>query len=134
MSVLEAARIADVNTKTWRALEEGTRATRDSRYASIERALNWRPGSVNTVLDGGEPTPAPPHDPNTETAARQPVDPYLDPATGERYSDPTEQGVWDLAGIPLDTRRELIFIIRAKRAAASDSDHPGGTGATRHAS
>lgn len=44
-------------------------------------------------------------------------DSYTDPETGETYTDADEQALWDLNGLSMDTRRELIYYLRTKRAA-----------------
>lgn len=40
-----------------RAFEEGNRTTDSSRIAALEADLEWAPGSVVEILNGGEPTP-----------------------------------------------------------------------------
>lgn len=47
---------AGVSYETVRALKSGTVIRQDSLYA-IERALCWRPGSVQRIREGGEPIP-----------------------------------------------------------------------------
>lgn len=101
LSITAAAGRAGLNPKTWGWLESGARATRETAWAAIERALRWAPGSVATVLAGGDPTPHP--------------DPHHDLTTGETYTDPAEQALWDL-NLPPDTRRALIAYLRAYRS------------------
>jgi hypothetical protein len=60
LSVREAARRAGVMRPTWTGLEQGSRRTADYNFAAMERTLDWRPGSFESVLGGGEPTPAGP--------------------------------------------------------------------------
>ncbi len=55
LSVRQAADAAHVARGTWTALEEGARRTADNNYAGIERALNWTPGSITNILNGGAP-------------------------------------------------------------------------------
>lgn len=110
-SINEAAQAAEVNPKTWQALERGTRAIRDHSYAGIERALRWRPGSIDTILDGGEPA----SDDQTQISSDSL---YVDPHTGELYRDETERQLWDLDRLPEETRRRLIYYVRAERQAA----------------
>lgn len=109
----DAARAAELNLKTWQSLERGTRVTRDSSYAGIERTLQWAPGSIETILDGGEPTPA-----GGSTATQAPDDSlYRDPLTGELYQDEAERDLWVLDRLPAETRRRLIYFVRAERQA-----------------
>jgi transcriptional regulator with XRE-family HTH domain len=57
LSVRAAAQAAEMDRNTWSYLEDGTKKTAEFKYAGIERALQWEPGSVTAVLEGGEPTP-----------------------------------------------------------------------------
>lgn len=59
LSLSAAARLAGVDRATWTGSERGTRQTETYNYASIERALKWVPGSVETVLAGGDPIELP---------------------------------------------------------------------------
>ncbi|MEV5629133.1 helix-turn-helix domain-containing protein [Micromonospora tulbaghiae] len=60
LSVRKAAESAEMDRNTWSYLEDGSRRTAEFKYAGIERALRWAPGSVAAILGGGEPTPADP--------------------------------------------------------------------------
>jgi hypothetical protein len=55
--VRAAAKLAGIDRDTWAAIEEGTRNTQPSKYAGIERALGWGAGSIEAILDGGDPKP-----------------------------------------------------------------------------
>jgi hypothetical protein len=46
-----------MDRNTWSYLEDGSKKTAEFKYAGIERALQWEPGSVTAILDGREPTP-----------------------------------------------------------------------------
>ena len=52
---------------TWTALEDGTRRTAENKHAGIERALGWAPGSIRSILNGGQPTEGPSTGPATVT-------------------------------------------------------------------
>lgn len=54
-----AARLAGISNTTWKKVEVGE-PVRDVTYAGVETALQWRHGSCNDVLAGGDPTPLPP--------------------------------------------------------------------------
>src|SRR5262245_48992186 len=56
LSARAAADLAGVARGTWIALEDASRRTAETNYAGIERALQWKAGSVARILDGGEPT------------------------------------------------------------------------------
>lgn len=58
MSVSKAAQAAGIDRATWSSAEKGDRATQPHNWAGIERALDWKTGSIAAILDGGEPTPA----------------------------------------------------------------------------
>jgi len=55
LSLREAARRAGIMRPTWTGMEHGSRRTAAYNFAAIERALDWRPGSIEAVLAGGEP-------------------------------------------------------------------------------
>lgn len=57
LSVRAAALAAEMDRNTWSYLEDGSKRTAEFKYAGIERALQWEPGSVTAILDGREPTP-----------------------------------------------------------------------------
>lgn len=58
LSVNQAAQIAGVSKGTWQGLEKARRETGEHKYAGIERALKWKPGSILAVLkEGGVPQP-----------------------------------------------------------------------------
>jgi transcriptional regulator with XRE-family HTH domain len=61
LSKSAAARLAGVSRPAWDAWENGAKPY-DSKYAAIERALEWERGSVRAILAGGAPTPRPPRD------------------------------------------------------------------------
>lgn len=57
---LRWADVADrggITTQTLREVRAGARRLRGLTKAAIERALEWAPGSVDVILDGGEPQP-----------------------------------------------------------------------------
>lgn len=53
----EAARRANVGRMSWYEWENGRRLPRDYNFPGVDSAMNWEPGSVETILSGGEPTP-----------------------------------------------------------------------------
>lgn len=53
-----AARAAGINRATWTRLEDSDGGIQDYIYGAVERVLGWAPGSIDEVLDGGDPTPA----------------------------------------------------------------------------
>src|SRR6185369_5378422 len=55
LSLREAARRAGIMRPTWTGMEHGSRRTAAYNFAAIERALDWRPGSIEAVLAGGQP-------------------------------------------------------------------------------
>lgn len=57
LSLSAAARAAGINRDTWTDFENGTRRLREYNYAGIERALDWEPGSIDSILAGGDPKP-----------------------------------------------------------------------------
>lgn len=57
LSASAAARTASIDRATWSSAEKGERDTLPHNWAGIERALRWKPGSIATTLNGGEPSP-----------------------------------------------------------------------------
>lgn len=55
-----AAKLAEIHTHTWTAVEQGTRSPQDSTREKMECLLGWASGSITAILDGGEPTLAEP--------------------------------------------------------------------------
>ena len=53
----EVAAGADMSREGLRRVREGGRNMRPLTKSGIERALSWTPGSVDAILEGGEPTP-----------------------------------------------------------------------------
>lgn len=56
MSVSRAAKLAGIDRGTWTGVEEATRATESYNYSRIERVIEWQPGSIDAILEGGMPT------------------------------------------------------------------------------
>jgi transcriptional regulator with XRE-family HTH domain len=56
LSERQAAERAEVARNTWSSMEAGKRQTAEHRYAGIERALDWEPGSIDAILSGRQPT------------------------------------------------------------------------------
>lgn len=54
MSIEDAAESVSMSPVTWGRVEKGL-PVRSLTHSGVERALQWRPGSVETVLVGGEP-------------------------------------------------------------------------------
>lgn len=55
LSVRAAARLANIDRATWASMENGSRRVAAYNHAGVERALEWEPGSIESVLNGGEP-------------------------------------------------------------------------------
>jgi transcriptional regulator with XRE-family HTH domain len=56
LSTRTAAGAAGINRATWASTEEEERRLSQHLWSGVERALAWAPGSVETILGGGEPT------------------------------------------------------------------------------
>lgn len=90
-------------------LERGNRSSYDpSTFARLEDALEWAPGSVKAILDGGHPT---------STAEANLAAMAVDPRAVERYGDDT--GIMALvagSGLPPADALRLVLRIRHRRA------------------
>lgn len=62
-----------------------------------------RPDAAEVLRDLGGQAPPPEQD-------------WLDPDTGEEYTDDDERDVWGLTRLPAAERRKLIYYMRAERA------------------
>ena len=51
----EVAKRADISIETLRLLRAGDDGARPLTMRAVDGALEWRPGSVQRILDGGEP-------------------------------------------------------------------------------
>lgn len=76
----DVARIGNISYEAVRAARAGEGRPSDLTQSGIERALQWRPGSVAAIMDDGKPTPSEsdrlqrtPEDRSTERPAEQPV-------------------------------------------------------------
>jgi transcriptional regulator with XRE-family HTH domain len=85
LSTRRAAALAGVSKGAWAGWENGAVPYHQHRRG-IEAALQWRPGSVQAVLQGGEPTPVETPD-------------YRDPDTGELYVAEVERRLWELVPV-----------------------------------
>ncbi|RXS78866.1 XRE family transcriptional regulator [Streptomyces sp. TM32] len=67
LTQVDLASAAGVSESTIQNLEAGESRSRiPTSLPRVERALNWREGSAQAVLEGGEPTPS--HDDDTDRA------------------------------------------------------------------
>lgn len=55
----EAIRRSGLSSTTWLKVENDAEPIADSTWSGVEIALQWEPGSVAAVLDGGDETPMP---------------------------------------------------------------------------
>lgn len=98
----DAARKAGVGRTTWLGWEKRGVTPERHRYVLIERALKWEPGSVEAVLEGGQPQPA-------RTEHGPPGRLPIDPEALARYH-------------PAD-REAILAVVRAAEARAAQR-HP----------
>lgn len=54
---LPFAKFAEVDTKTLASMEKGTRVAWETNQRKVEKALGWRAGSIQEVLDNAADTP-----------------------------------------------------------------------------
>ena len=114
LSLSAAAEAAGIDRATWTSAETGRRKTYEHLYAAIERALLWAPGSIETVLAGGDPLPV--ADPTAAELAR------IDHAVDMIYQSPIEAGEKLEAIMALDRRRREIL-----RSRPAEPIHDGST-------
>jgi DNA-binding XRE family transcriptional regulator len=54
---LPFAKFAEVDTKTLASMEKGTRVAWETNQRKVEKALGWRTGAIQEVLDNAADTP-----------------------------------------------------------------------------
>jgi transcriptional regulator with XRE-family HTH domain len=84
LSATKAAQAAGIDRATWSNAETGTRRTLEHNHVGIERALSWRPGSIEAILAGGEPTPEQTDGGGDEELHLVRTDPQLTPEMRDR--------------------------------------------------
>lgn len=123
----DVASRADVSYETIRNLRREKRAVSALKTRRIEVALEWHPGSIDAVLNGGEPSPASPDDidtlppvgPATSREEAQPMTPVKSGPTD--YPDDMELSErekvqWQtLRDISPEARRRVIQYTRLER-------------------
>lgn len=119
LSLNRAAALAGISHMTWINVEKAAPA-RGLTYRAIEEVLQWEPGSVDAILDGGDPTP-------TESQKDQPsgssLDDLIPPPPTDYPADMTltddERQYW--RSLPLmthDDRRDMIYYRRFREEQA----------------
>lgn len=108
----DLADAADVSLKTIGRLEAGNRVS-STTLGKVELALGWVPGSLRTILAGGEPTPIPKPEPI-------PIDPDLQRAK-EAYEVWIRKYPQAEADAKLDEYIRLL-LAESKRARSGSSD------------
>lgn len=102
---------ANVAYETLRALRRGQRRPNELTVRRLEDALQWEPGSIDAILDGGEPTPREDESPTNNVAAFDDTPPGL----SER-----EEKIWAAlrdAGETRERRWQLIAYMRGDTSA-----------------
>lgn len=107
LSRAATAKLAGVDPKTLQSLERDERWPHDTNRVKIERALQWAPGSLDALRDGGEPTEL------QQPAAAPAVDkrpPRVDSTAEEAARGVTElrQSIRDLDHLPAYVQRVVL--------------------------
>jgi hypothetical protein len=55
LSISAGAQAGGMNRETWTNAETAKRQLSEHRWAGMERALRWAPGSIAKILEGGDP-------------------------------------------------------------------------------
>lgn len=97
----QVAAAAKISVESLGAIRRGANRPSDLTARRLDEALKWAPGSVEAVLDGGDPAPV------EQRAGRDP---------GE--SAAAEKGFDPLAGLPEDFDEALAEIARRNKALA----------------
>lgn len=73
MSWREVAAAANISYETLRAVRQGLNEPTEQTKRGLETALQWAPGSIDSILAGGEPAPLP--EPSGDGRGPSPDDP-----------------------------------------------------------
>lgn len=111
MSWTEVARSAGMSISGLGFIRRGEREPIALSRAKLEDALWWQAGSIDAILEGGEPMPA--------KAKRISMPPEL--RGDEPYTDPVEREIWALTELPEEERRAFIERLRARRRRQSNA-------------
>jgi hypothetical protein len=96
----KVAQRAGMSAGNFLRIRAGEVALTPFAIATIEQALEWEPGSIQAILDGGEPTP------RSSPSDLPPAPPGI---------DPKEWASWD----PLD-RQMVLAAVQVAQARAAD--------------
>lgn len=121
----EVATAAGISYETVRALRRSTGGISELTARKLDKALQWRPGSVAAIAGGKPGTPVPLPAPGSAAATRR-------PAIVRRYEDdevigPYVRRLWDL-DVSRDQRLALIedlVRIRDSNGTGSGASAPG---------
>ena len=94
--------------RTLADIEHGVRKASPGTYAMLENKLSWAPGSIDTILAGGEPK-------ETVVELRRPTSASLAPTAGDLSRASTE-------GLLLELRRRIVASRDTSRDAWDDWD------------
>lgn len=116
MTATAAAAHADMSPTTWGRIERGENVSvRPNTYAAIERVLGWEPGSIEIVLEGGDPTPAT-SAPGRRAAPPPPSVVAVDHITA--WEQQIIDEIWAHPALSEDQKEELTARARARAAEA----------------
>ncbi|MFE7510112.1 helix-turn-helix domain-containing protein [Streptomyces sp. NPDC057540] len=97
LGVEPAARAAGISKDTWKRVENGL-VVRDTKYAGIERVLQWAPGGCMAVARGREPLVSTPSDADPDVRITEIPDSELERAVGDAVRSAVVATRGDLTG------------------------------------
>lgn len=113
---------AEISVAHLRRVRNGTQALNPVLMAAIDDALQWQRGSVQAILDGGEPIPlksttsaprpwtAGPGGASQEPWWANPPDDLPDDVIWDGLPDPAMQA-WHLSGLDVEERRIVMRVV-----------------------
>ncbi|WP_395109844.1 helix-turn-helix domain-containing protein [Actinomadura sp. SCN-SB] len=115
LSLREVAELAGITGETLRAVRKGSNDPSPLTKRGIERALRWKAGSVEAILEGGEPRVATSGDARPGDLAR------LSARGTARFDSPSEV----LANLPEDREARLRMLSALLDQMAEESERLG---------
>lgn len=97
LGIEPAARAAGISKDTWKRVEGGLKV-RDTKYAGIEGALHWAPGSCMRVADGEGPIESAPSDADPDVRITEIPPEELERVVGDAVTSAVMATRGDLTG------------------------------------
>jgi len=107
----DVAAEAGVSLKTLYSVRTGEGGVTGLTQGKVEKGLRWGPGSVESILGGGDPVPLPQAGPPPDAPPSPDGEPRDDAAWDLFPDDPAKRHVWRIPGLSEKERAAIIALI-----------------------